>query len=165
MEDRYYITPRGGIKIKWSGPSDLKELYRQMKIWLEDNGFATEKSLEKKYVQMIKPYGKDIFILWEAGKDISDYFSYKINVEFLWVAVKDVEVQEKNIKRKLSKGTLEIRIIAYIEYGRKWETMGVLNKFYYRNIAKSRLENHVKGFYNIVYKFQKMIKDFIGLEA
>ena len=118
MAERYYITPTGGIKIKWGGPSDLKELYRQMKIWLEDNGFASEKNLEKKYVEMIKPNGKDIFVLWEAGKDVSDYFSYKINVEFIWIATTDVEVQERGIKRKLTKGTLEVRIIAYIDYGK-----------------------------------------------
>ena len=165
MAERYYITPTGGIKIKWGGPSDLKELYRQMKIWLEDNGFASEKNLEKKYVEMIKPNGKDIFVLWEAGKDVSDYFSYKINVEFIWIATTDVEVQERGIKRKLTKGTLEVRIIAYIDYGKKWETMGVLNKFYYKNIAKSRLEDYRRELYNKIYKFQKMIKDFVGLTA
>ena len=165
MAERYYITPTGGIKIKWGGPSDLKELYRQMKIWLEDNGFASEKNLEKKYVEMIKPNGKDIFVLWEAGKDVSDYFSYKINVEFIWIATTDVEVQERGIKRKLTKGTLEVRIIAYIDYGKKWETMGVLNKFYYKNISKSRLEDYRRELYNKIYKFQKMIKDFVGLTA
>ncbi|SRR3989344_3182399 len=165
MAERYYITPTGGIKIKWGGPSDLKELYRQMKIWLEDNGFASEKNLEKKYVEMIKPNGKDIFVLWEAGKDVSDYFSYKINVEFIWIATTDVEVQERGIKRKLTKGTLEVRIIAYIDYGKKWETMGILNKFYYKNIAKSRLEDYRRELYNKIYKFQKMIKDFVGLTA
>ena len=165
MAERYYITPTGGIKIKWGGPSDLKELYRQMKIWLEDNGFASEKNLEKKYVEMIKPNGKDIFVLLEAGKDVSDYFSYKINVEFIWIATTDVEVQERGIKRKLTKGTLEVRIIAYIDYGKKWETMGILNKFYYKNIAKSRLEDYRRELYNKIYKFQKMIKDFVGLTA
>ncbi|AJF62327.1 MAG: hypothetical protein QT11_C0001G0173 [archaeon GW2011_AR20] len=163
MEDKYYVTPPGSVKIKWGGPTDLKELYRQMKIWLEDNGFATEESLEKRYVEAIKPNGKDLYIYWEGEKKISDYFTNKINVEFSFVAMQDVEVQEGNIKRKLSKGTLEIRITAYVEYGKKWESVGALSKFYYKMISKQRLEEHAKDFYNKVYKFHTLIKDFIGL--
>ena len=123
MVEREYITPTNGIKIKWGRPTDLKELYRQMKIWLEDNGFAQEATLEKKYVEMIKPSGKDIFILWEAGKDVSDYFSYKIIIQFLLVAANEIEVQEGALKRKLMRGTLEVDIIAYVEYGKNWENI------------------------------------------
>lgn len=165
MVEREYITPTGGIKIKWGRPTDLKELYRQMKIWLEDNGFAQETTLEKKYVEMIKPYGKDIFILWEAGKDVSDYFSYKIIVQFLLVAANEIEVQEGNLKRKLMKGTLEVDIIAYIEYGKNWENLGALNKIYKKLVTKSRLEDYSKDLYDKVYKFQEFIKGFIGLIA
>jgi len=43
--------------------------------------------------------------------------------------------------------------------------MGILNKFYYKNIAKSRLEDYRRELYNKIYKFQKMIKDFVGLTA
>jgi len=165
MVEREYITPTNGIKIKWGRPTDLKELYRQMKIWLEDNGFAQETTLEKKYVEMIKPSGKDIFILWEAGKDVSDYFSYKLIIQFLLVAANEIEVQEGNLKRKLMRGTLEVDIIAYVEYGKNWENLGALNKIYKKLITKSRLEDYSKDLYDKVYKFQKFIKDFIGLTA
>lgn len=163
MVEKYFITPEGGIKIKWGQPTDLKELYRQMKIWLEDKGFAKEHSLEKKYIEMIKPDGKNIFIKWECGKDKSDYFSYKINVEFRLNFVNDVEVIQDNVKRKLQKGTLEIGIISYIEYGKNWESLGALTRVYHRLIAKSRIEDYAEDLYDKVYKFQKMIKDFIGL--
>lgn len=163
MSERYYITPPGGIKIKWGVPTDLQELYRQMKLWLEDNGFAKEASLEKRYDERIKPSGKEIFIFWEAGRNVSDYFSYKILVEFILVAIRDIEVQEGSIKRKLSIGTLEIKIISFIEYGKKWENLGALSKIYYRIIAKQRLKDYADDLYDKVYKFQKMIKDFIGL--
>ena len=165
MEERYFITPPGGIKIKWGVPTDLQELYRQMKLWLEDNGFAKETSLEKKYDERIKPGGKEIFIRWEAGKDASDYFSYKIIIEFLLVAIKEIEVQEGSIKRKLSTGTLEIDIISFIEYGKKWEGLGPLSRIYYKIIAKQRLKDYADDLYDKIYKFQNFIKDFIGLTA
>jgi hypothetical protein len=165
MSEKYYITPPSGIRIKWGQPTDLKELYRQMKLWLEDNGLAKENSLEKKYVEMIKPAGKDTYILWEAGKDVSDYFSYKINIEFSFTATNEVEVQEENIKRKLTRGVLQISIVAYVEYGKNWEKLGVFNKLYYKTISKSRLNDCAEDLYNKVYKFQKIIKDFIGIGA
>ncbi len=165
MSERFFVTPPSGIKIKWGDPTDLKELYRQMKIWLEDNSFTEESSLEKKYVEMVKPYGKDIFILWNAGKGVSDYFSYKINIEFLLFATNEVEVQEGSIKRKLTKGTLQITIISYIDYGKNFESLGLLNKIYYNLIAKSRLKDYAEDLYSKVYNFQRFIKDFIGLTA
>ena len=163
MTERYYLTPGGGMKIKWGGPTDLKELYRQMKIWLEDQGYTTEPTLEKKYVENIKPSGKEIYVLWEAGKKVSDYFTYKMVIEFILVALNDVEVQQGNAKVKLTKGTLEIRITAFIEYGEKWESISGLGKLYYKIVGKQRLEDYVEKFYDKVYKFQRFIKDFIGL--
>ncbi len=165
MPERFYVTPGGGIKIKWGQPTDLKELYRQMKLWLEDNGFAEESSLEKKYVEMIKPYGKDTYILWECEKGISDYFSYKINIEFLLVAMSEVEVQDGNIKKKLTKGTLQINIAGYVEYGKSTESFGFIDKIYYYLVAKPRLKDYADDLYSKIYKFQKFIKDFIGLTA
>jgi len=165
MSEKYYITPSSGIKIKWGGPTDLKELYRQMKLWLENNGFAKEDSLEKRYIEMIKPAGKDLFILWECGKGASDYFSYKIKIEFRFIALSEVEMQEGNYKVKMMKGTLEIAIISYVEYGFNWDQLGFLNRMYQKYVAKSRLKDHADSLYGKVYKFQKMIKDFIGLEA
>lgn len=163
MSEKYYITPSSGIKLKWSQPTDLKELYRQMKIWLEDKGFVKENDLEKRYVELVKPQGKDIFISWECGKDISDYFSYKINVDFYLLGTSEVEVQEGGIKRKLIKGSLELRITAYVEYSKNTENLGLLNKIYYKMISKSRLEDYGEDLYDKVYKFQNWIKSFIGL--
>ena len=164
MPERYYVTPTSGIKIKWSIPTDLKELYRNMKFWMEDNGFAKEESLEKKYVEMVKPNGKDILILWEGGKEVNDYFSYKMSIEMAFIGANEVEVQENNIKRKLTKGSFEIKIVAYLEYG-GWEDLGMLNKVYYKLIARSRLEDYAEVLYGKVYKLQKLIKDFAGLSG
>jgi hypothetical protein len=165
MSERYYITPSSGIKIKWGDPTDLKELYRQMKIWLEDNGFAKETNLEKRYVEMIKPQGKDIFIRWECLKEESDYFSYKLEIEFSFLATNDVEIQDGSSKKKLTQGTLEIRIVAYVEYGKNWENLGFLTKIYHNIIAKSRLHDNAEYLYDKLYKFQKIIKNFIELTA
>jgi hypothetical protein len=136
-----------------------------MKLWLENRGYAKELDLENKYVEMIKPYGKDIFITWECKKEINDYFSHVININFGFVAVSEVEVQQGNYKLKLMKGTLEIGITAYVEYGSDWENLGFLNLIYKKLVAKSRLKECADDLYSKVYSFQKMIKEFIGLEA
>ena len=38
--EKHYVTPPRGIALKFQGIIDLGELYRQMKLWLEDRGFG-----------------------------------------------------------------------------------------------------------------------------
>ena len=45
-------------KIKWEGITDFPEFYKYLKLWLQDNGYAKERSLEKKYIERAKPEGK-----------------------------------------------------------------------------------------------------------
>ena len=65
----------------------------------------------------------------------------------------------------MSTGTLEIDIISYVEYGKKWGGLGPLSRIYYKIIAKQRLKDYADDLYDKIYKFQKFIKDFIGLTA
>ena len=163
--ETYYVTPETGIRIKYKGVIDLDRLYHSLKDWMEEQGYGKEATLEKKYAERIKPDGKQLEITWETEKKFSDYFTYKLRVDFLILGMNDVEVAEGGFKKKLQKmRLLEIKITAYISYSSgKWESLGPFSKIYFNLISRQRLKQHYQDFYDKVYAFQEEIKKFLGL--
>jgi len=165
---KYYVTPTRGIALKFQGIIDLPELYRQMKLWLEDRGYAKEENLEKAYIEKIKGNNlKQIEILWEGSKNVSDYFKYKIRIQFILLGVTETEVTQENIKRKLYKGNFQIYITGYVEEGedKEWKNVGIISKLYHNLVAKRRIEDHKLELYNKIYSFQESIKNFLKLRT
>lgn len=161
-----YVTPPTAIKIRWVGFLDFAELYRMMKLWLEDNGLlGKEEKLEKRYAEkIIGPATKNIEVRWEIKKDISNYFSYNILITFLVVGLEEVEVQQEGIRRKLNKADVDIRITAWVGLGNKeWKKLGFWEKFYRRFIARKRTDEYKIDLYDKIYKFQAEIKKFLNM--
>ncbi len=166
MIRRHYVTPSRGIALKFQGIIDLPELYKQMKMWLEDKGYAKANTVEKSYVEKVKPNGKQIEISWEGEKSISDYFKYKIKVLFVLIGVNETEVQEEGVKRKLYKGNFQIYISAYVEEGGDlWDSLGPLTKLYHNLVAKKRLQDCKSDLYDAMYSFQNFIRKFLEVRT
>lgn len=161
-----WVTDPGGIRVRWKGVADIKELYRFMEQWLEDRGLANKQALEKKYEEKILAGGKNISVTWLAEKKISNYFRYVINIAFLLIGVQDIEVQQETIKRKLNKGDFEIRIYSYVETSNKeWEKLGILQRIYYNFIVQRRLDEYKADLYDKTYKFFNAIKGFLSMKT
>jgi len=164
--EKHYVTPPRGIALKFQGIIDLGELYRQMKLWLEDRGYIKEESVEKKYVEKNKPNGKQIEILWEGEKKISDYFKYKIIVQFILIGINEVETMQDNVKIKLYKGNFQIYITGMVEEGsEEWDNTGFINKLYHNLIVRKRLQDHINDLYGKVYSFQEFIRKFLEVRT
>lgn len=161
MTTKYYLAK--DIKIKTSTAVDFPVVYKKMKLWLQDKGFADEQTLEKKYIERIKPNGKQLEIEWEAKKGKSDFFDYHINLRFLIIGMNDVEIQQGSIKRKMNKGDFEIRIDVYIETTENLEKLGALKRFYINMLTKKRLEEYKIDLYDKAYKFHAYVKELFNL--
>lgn len=151
-------------KIKWVGIVNFSELYTDMKNWLEDNGYAKEKELEKKYIQRIKPEGrKQIEIAWQGRKKVSDFFNYHIDTTILVLAMSDVEVQEESVKVKRQKGTFEVRINSYIQSTDEWEKLRGIQKLYQEMFIRKRINVYIEELYKKSVSYHSYIKSLIGL--
>lgn len=153
------------VKIKKDGIVDFSELYRSTKKFLEDYGFLkSEHTLEKKYIERKKPDGvKQLEIAWYAEKKISGFFKYVIKIWFLVIGMTDVELQQGNIKRKLQKGSFEIRMDAYIETDKSWDKISGLKKIYLNLIIPKRLEEYKIDLEDKSYKIHTFIKEVMGV--
>jgi len=151
-------------KIKWEGITDFPELYKYMKLHLEDIGYADERNLETRYIERAKPEGKkQLEISWHAEKKKSDFFVFNIDTNFLILGMSDTELQEEGIKRKMQKGVFEVRVSSYITSTDKWDELKGLQKMYERMIMKKRIDELIKELYEKSTAYFSYIKTFLGL--
>jgi len=114
-------------KLTQVGYWNYTEVYNMLFNWLKDQGYSLE---ETSYKEKLSGGGKEIMIAWEAGKKVTDYFKYKITLDWHILGMKDAEVEIDGKKVKTNKGELEIVFKGSIikDYVKRWED-GVIHKF------------------------------------
>jgi len=107
-------------KLTQVGYWNYDEVYIMLYNWLKDHGY---KLSEGSYKEKLSGGGKEIIILWEATKKITDYFQYKITLDWHILGMKDAEVEIDGKKTKTNKGELEIVFKGIIikDYEKRWE--------------------------------------------
>ncbi|MBT6690536.1 hypothetical protein HN903_01945 [archaeon] len=107
-------------KLTQVGYWNYEEVYNMLYNWLKDHGY---KLYENKYREKLSSAGKEVIILWESKKKITDYFLYKIELEWHILTMKDAEVEVEGKKTKTNKGELEIVFKGIIvkDYEKRWE--------------------------------------------
>jgi len=154
-------------KIKHEGIFDFKEVYRFVYTWLTDFEYFIE---EKGYVEKTKPDGKEIEVHWIARREISDYFRFILKIDWLILGMSNVEITKENVKVKANKGSLEIKITAFLEkdYENKWESTAFvkfLRGAYDRFIIRNRIEDYMDKVAEELDEFVAQTKAFLTLEG
>ena len=157
---KYYVT-NGRQKIRHVGILELGVFYTWLQRW-----FAFELSWkdtnEKHYREVILPDGaKNIEMKWEIKKDVSSYFKYVVEVEFLLVAISDSEIQTEGKRRKVQKGDFEIGITAYVEtdpekVGKKGSAF---SKIFEGLLLRKRIDQHKIQLFEKVTKLSDEVKE------
>jgi len=159
------ITLLDSEKITYDGVFDLKELYKHLYEWLTWRKYDVS---EKKYKEKIKPTGKDMEIEWQANKDIDEYSSFQVEMKALLIGVADVEVQKENIKVKMQKGEINVKVSAHLITDRMetWTAkpqLAFLQKFYERYLYKSTMDRMKGEVWKVGWDFYNEVKAFLNL--
>jgi len=155
-------------KVKHDGIFDFKEVYRFLYTMFVDYEYSVE---EITYGEKASPAkGKEIEFFWIAKRKISDYFRFRIKVEFRILGMNDVEVTKDGVKSKANKGSLEVKFICYLEkdYEHRWEStafLKFLRGLYDNYIIKGRIEAYEDKVFEEMNDFANQIKAFLVLEA
>ncbi len=148
--------------IKYSGPFDLKGLYKKLHDWLSDNDY---KDLQ---------VGQDYYETWYYHKETKEGLVF---LKFKWSAVKNFS-DEPEIKHFLDilviiapynkntkRGDLEIEIKSKRKYKvlkkSAKTTIGSLGLKEYEKKIKGAYKESAKKLYEDVYKFKKEIEEFL----
>ncbi len=107
-------------QIKKKGYWNYSDLYTFLFNWLKDESYTIK---EKKYVEKLSDFGKEIQIEWEAVKKVSDYFRNTIKIKWHILGMKDAEIERDGKKEKTNKGEVKLDIQAVLErdWQDKWE--------------------------------------------
>jgi len=154
-------------KIKNTGIFSFKDFYSFIYDWLREEGYDV---YERSYNEKISGDTKEIEIKWEADKEVSDYFKFRITLDWMIVGLKTVEVQRENKKIKMDSGGVELRFRAILikDYEDRWENSPFwkfMRGVYERYVIRSRIEEYQVKILEEVEELISQCKAFLSLEG
>ena len=155
--------------IKSVGIFSFKDFYLFCHEWLtEETGMDPLK--EKKYEEKIVGDMKEIKIVWEGEKKLTDYFRFDTKIKFEVKALKEVEVMQGGKKVKTNQGSVKVNIkgILVRDYEGKFErtayrkfSRGVYEKW----VIPSRIEEFETKIASDSDEFLGQAKAYLDLEG
>lgn len=154
-------------KIKNTGVFSFKDFYSFTYDWLREEGYDV---FERKYSEKVSGDSKQVDIFWEADREISDYFKFRISVEWMIIGMKTVEVQKDSQKVKMETGGVELKFKAILikDYEDRWENSPFwkfLRGIYERYIIKSRIEEYQIKILEELEELITQSKAFLSMEG
>jgi len=154
-------------KVRQRGLFDFKDTYEFAYNWLMNENYDL---FERKYTEKVKGESKDVEVKWEAMKEISDYFRFVIEVQWVILGMKSVEVQQEGKKIKIDSGVVDIRFKASLvkDYESRWENhpfWKFLRGFYDRYIIRSRVEQYEERLLGEINEYIAEIKGLLAIET
>jgi len=152
-------------KIKAGTTFDMGELYESMHRWFVQKGYNWK---EIRYKHVDNPNGSvTTEIGWECSKPLDDYVTFIVEMG-AQIIVSEAEVAlPNNAKKKMHKGTIEMKFSAYINKDIKvWEgkTMGgFLGLVYEKILIRKRLEEYEKAMFAEINTFFDEIRLYLQI--
>ncbi|MAF13800.1 MAG: hypothetical protein CMI53_02835 [Parcubacteria group bacterium] len=167
MTERTLVVDQ--LKFSYEGLFDTAELYKLIDGWFYEKGWDKRELMNE---ELVTPAGRQIRIVLEPWKTISDYFKLFMQVKLNIHDVKDVEIEKQGQKIKINQGEIKIIFNGYVlsdasgEWNQKpfWWFLSILaNKYLFKeNYGRAErwilsdvddLYQKIKSFLN-VYKYQ-----------
>ncbi|MEK6874284.1 MAG: hypothetical protein AABX52_00885 [Nanoarchaeota archaeon] len=154
--------------IRFNGIVDLSGLFKIMRDWLVDHEYEF---YEKTFKSKAYPEGIKKELEWTAGKDVTDYIRYTIDIYIVAFNIMDVEVIRNGKKAKLTSCRLVIELKGKVEmdpYNRFGGSKFLQNlqDWYHRYIIKRDiLFIYADGFYYHALKLHRIIKEYLEFET
>ncbi len=157
-------------KLSYSGVFDLKEFYEMLAGVIGSLGYEISEGDHK-----FK--GKSYAFIWNCDKQVDDYSQLSIWLRFDGTSLKEVEVDDNGVKRKMYQGDIYILFKGSVttDYGGRWEAnpylvflKGFFDKYLYGRqgspaLAKGAYASWVKSIDSDVKEVINEIKSFLHL--
>ena len=155
-------------KIKYGGIFSFKDFYLFCYDWLtEETNLLMS---EDKYKEKIVGDSKSITLQWSGFRKFTDYFKFKIKIDFLIIGLTEVEVQNGGAKIKTNKGSVEMKVKGILErdYEGKFEkTAGkkFIRSIYEKWVIPSRIDEFEGEVISKCDEYLNQAKAFLDLEG
>ena len=153
-----FVTPKKGLRIMQSSVFNFEDLYKALHGWFITNDYDFQ---EKKHAQKMKELGKEIEVIWEAEREVTDYIKFKVQIIFFLGKV-------NRVSKNLERGDMVIDIIAHLklDYREKWQSKPINNllfKLYNNYIIRKTIKYYEEKLYKEVLEIQDLIKEQLSL--
>ena len=154
MAEKHLIVDQ--LKFGYEGLFDVKELYRLIDSWFYEKGWD---KYEHTNQEQITPEGRQIRIVLEPWKSITDYYKIIIRIKAILTDVKDVEIEKEGATIKINQGIVRIIFDGYVLTDRKnrwtstpfmWFLHIIFNKYIFKqhfNKAERWLKSDLDDIY------------------
>ena len=177
--NRIYINPEAPhlFVVIYEEVFHLKSLYIAMHLWFEENGWTShngkwEEPTGDEYSETLlydnRTVGNNkLWVWWRMQKPSGNsYYQYFMNVNFMMLGVKHVEVMHEGVKYKAQHGELTVQIKPWIEYDYKdrWAKHPILkhfNTFFQKRVYKEDMLDREDLLLKETYRFQAVMKNFL----
>jgi len=152
-------------KIKYRGTFDLALLYKSLTMWYGNSSYGASLK-EIKYVEKVRPDGKQIEIVWELNKaEESGYFKIEQGIKFYITKLNEAEVEKDGQRIKLDKCDLELTFGSkvIINANKSWNENSFIFKIYERYFIGYRVEEIKIAAYKDTNKIMDEVKNFLNL--
>ncbi len=156
-------------KVEYGGIFSFKDFYKFCHDWIKEE-MDFDSLSETKYEEKVKGDEKEIKVEWNGKKDMTDYFSFEIKVEFRVLRMKNIEIVKEGIKMGMNSGSVEIRVKSTLvrDYKGKFE-MSAFKKFlrgiYEKWVIPSRISEYQGKIASSSDEFLGQAKAYLDLEG
>ena len=156
---------------QYKGVWDMQDLYEFAASFFHRQKY---KFYEKRWIQKRPgPFGPEIYYIWEAVKNVEEYYRFVINLFLHTYDTQDVEVIMKDgTKRIFTKGRLWIQFSGKVEmdYEKRWQENSFyanLRNFYHKYVVFRKIEAiwWDNMYYNTFLKLQSLVKERLKMES
>lgn len=114
MVERYLVIDR--LKLTYEGLFNFDELHNLISSFFYEKGYDW---YEKMNQVMVTPSGKQMHIILEPWKNISEYYRLIVSIKINIIDLKDAEARMGNSVLKTNQGTLRMVFDGYVISDRK----------------------------------------------
>jgi hypothetical protein len=155
-------------KMKYNGIFLFRDFYKFCYDWLIDEPQFL--IAETKYVEKLTGDSKNIDIIWEGKKKVTDYFQFKIKLVYRIIGLKNVEIVQEGVKTQTNQGEVELKLKGELarDYEGKFERNALqkfLRSIYEKWVIPSRLEQFETDLIRACDEFLSQAKAWLDLEG
>lgn len=152
-------------KIKRTGVFDFTYLYSMIYNYFQDIGYTM---IEKSYSEKVGSQGKEITIGWSPYKKVTDYFRFNIDVKWLVLNLKEIEIVKDGKKIKINSGTFQIIVTGYVitDHKKKWDGTWIGKKFrdmYDNYIIRARIDEYEDKVVEELDELSQRVKNYLSM--
>jgi len=164
-------SPADTNYIQYKGVWDTQDLYEFVASFFHGQKF---KFHEKKYIYKHPgPFGADVKHMWQAERNVEDYYKFVIDIFLHTYDTHDIEVVMKNGSKKIfTKGRLRIQLMGKVEtdYEKRWDENAFyanLRNFFHKYVIWKKIEAFWwdNMHYNVFLKLHSLIKERLKMES